>query len=231
MRDQQKMAIECQNVERMGLNVLSYLEKAYGCISPRATWQRLQLNYLGRTLKTMTDGREKKKMFTRKLTLEQKKRAVEIALEGGNPNEYLRECGSADPNSMWFKIKQDLQQVDPETYARLKDRRKKNGKAEKAVMPMPEAETPESVKMTPVKEPEAEKEPEAKIWEPVRFERMTVREVEGVLGRYRRKDVHGETYIDFESVDGLEVLSYTLDQWKYFGEELRKAGKILGVEV
>ena len=231
MRDQQKMAIECLNVERMGLNVLSYLQKAYGCISPRATWKRLQLNYLCRTTKTMTDGREKKKMFTRKLTLEQKKRSVEIALEGGNPLEYLRECGSSEPNSMWFKIKQDLQQVDPETYARLKDRRKKNGKPEKAVKPMAEAETPESVKIPPVKEPEAEKEPEAKIWEPLRFERMTVREVEGTLGRYRRKDVHGETYIDFESVDGLEVLSYTLDQWKYFGEERRKAGKILGVEV
>ena len=67
MRDQQKMAIECLNVERMGLNVLSYLQQAYGCISPRATWQRLQLNYLGRTLKTMTDGREKKEMFTRKV--------------------------------------------------------------------------------------------------------------------------------------------------------------------
>jgi hypothetical protein len=171
-------------------------------------------------------------MFTRKLTLEQKKRAVEIALEGGNPNEYLRECGSVNPNNLWYVIKQNMKKVDPETYERLQAMGgRKAAKPETAVEPMPAAETPESVKMPPVNEPEPKKEPEAKIWEPVRFERMTVREVEGVLGRYRRKDVHGETYIDFESVDGLEVLSYTLDQWKYFGEELRKAGKILGVEV
>ena len=64
---------------------------------------------------------------------------------------------------------------------------------------------------------------------PVKYEDMTIREIEGVFGRYRRSDVHGITYIDFECDDGLDVLSLTVNQWKQFLEEQEKAFAILGV--
>lgn len=222
MRDQQKMAIECQNVERMGLNVLSYLQKAYGCISPRATWQRLQLNYLGRTIKTMTDGREKKEMFTRKITLEQKKKAVEMALEGQSPIEYLRECGSVNPNNLWYVIKQNMKKVDPETYERLQAMGgRKAAKPETAVEPMPAAETPESVKMPPVKEPEAEGE---EFYSPLEVTAVRDRN----LGEFYRD--HDHNTIDWRNGMGDEM-SMGVHGWIILLNKLPKILHELGVEV
>ena len=43
-----------------------------------------------------------------KLTLEQKKKAVEIASQGGDQLEYLRKCGAKNPSAAWFYIKKTL---------------------------------------------------------------------------------------------------------------------------
>ena len=64
---------------------------------------------------------------------------------------------------------------------------------------------------------------------PVKYDDMTIREIEGVFGRYRRSDVNGTTYIDFECDDGLDILSLTVNQWIQFREEQEKAFAILGV--
>ena len=60
------------------------------------------------------------------LTLEEKKKAVQICLDGGNPLDYLRTLGSKDPVQTWFGIKKGLKESDPETYAKLPKRLKKN---------------------------------------------------------------------------------------------------------
>lgn len=54
-----------------------------------------------------------------KITLEQKKKAVEIALEGGDPREYLKKCGSKNPDAHWYYIKNKLKETDPDTYYKL----------------------------------------------------------------------------------------------------------------
>ena len=60
---------------------------------------------------------------------------------------------------------------------------------------------------------------------------MTVREIEGLFGRYRRTDINGATYIDFENPDGADILSYTVDQWRKMRVEQANAFRILWVEL
>ena len=69
------------------------------------------------------------------------------------------------------------------------------------------------------------------IKNPLKYEDFTVREVEGLFGRYRRSDVHGSIYIDFELTDGADVISLTVEQWRSFRAEQVKAALILGVEL
>lgn len=54
-----------------------------------------------------------------KITLEQKKKAVEIALGGGDPRDYLKACGSKNPDAHWYYIKNKLKETDPGTYHAL----------------------------------------------------------------------------------------------------------------
>ena len=70
-----------------------------------------------------------------------------------------------------------------------------------------------------------------KITQPLCYDGMTVREIEGLFGRYRRTDIHGATYVDFENPDGADVMSYTVEQWKKLRAEQVNAFRILGVEL
>ena len=76
-----------------------------------------------------------------------------------------------------------------------------------------------------------DKPKQQKITQPVNYDGMMVREVEGLFGRYRRTDIGSATYIDYESKDGADELSMTVEHWKAFIVEIRNAGRILGVEV
>ena len=144
---------------------------------------------------------------------EVKQEAIRAAVAGGNPIETL-EPYTRNPKAMWWAIKAKVKETDPETYAKLPDLRnmRKPAKEEK-----------------PVKETKVEELP--KITSPVVYDDMIVREVEGLFGRYRRTDVHDATYIDFELADSMDIMSYTVDQWRKFRDELEKSSKILGVEL
>ena len=80
MRDQHELALRCLEVEKSGASVIDFLT-GMGFTSPRATWERLQLNELGRKA---NDIEKKEKCNMAKLTLEIKKKAVQIALDGGD---------------------------------------------------------------------------------------------------------------------------------------------------
>ena len=54
-----------------------------------------------------------------KFTKEQKAKAVEIALEGGDPKAYLESIGSKNPENLWYYIKLQLRKNDPETWEKL----------------------------------------------------------------------------------------------------------------
>ena len=57
-----------------------------------------------------------------KVTLENKKKAVQIAIDGGNPLKYLEECGAKSPSGTWYHIKKDLKAKDPDRYMELPEK-------------------------------------------------------------------------------------------------------------
>jgi len=182
---------------------------------------------------------------------EKSRRAIEIAMDGGDPVAYLQEQGDKNPSAAWCSIKAQLRERQPETYARLPkvDRRKKEQKLKTAAEAMAnmkqaadnffdsvlkDAETPEAAKVpTAMIEARTEWHPvqEPKITAPVGYDGFTVREVEGDFARYRRSDVGGKTYVDVEIADGCDTISYTVEQWRNIRKEFQKAAVILGVEI
>ena len=78
------------------------------------------------------------KFDMKKLTLDNKKHAVKIAMDGGNPLEYIRMCGISNAADCWSKIKADLKEKDPDAWEKLPKRLpnpvmdKKKEKAEEA---------------------------------------------------------------------------------------------------
>lgn len=171
--------------------------------------------------------RRKEIIMATKITLEQKKKAVEIAVSGGNPLEFLRKCGSGAPDKTWWAIKAALKVKDPDLYAKIPDMRKKTEPAATVKVDGPiriQTETPENVEVEATSTlPD--------VTQPVVFDGMTVREIEGSFGRYRRSDVSKEIYIDFEFKDINDTISMTVDQWRLFQTELEHAAAILGVKL
>ena len=115
--DRAELAKACVEVEKAGGSVREFLAEQ-GCISPWGTWYRLQKEELHRKESQITDGKGRVNM-ARKITLEQKKKVVQIAIEGGDPLEYLRQHGSKNPTGLWWTIKNDLKAADPELYAKI----------------------------------------------------------------------------------------------------------------
>jgi len=78
-----------------------------------------------RDTKTLTELHRKRKgkdMPAAKITLFQKKKAVEIAIDGGNPLVFLEDCGAKNPSAAWFYIKKVLKEKNPELYSKLPDK-------------------------------------------------------------------------------------------------------------
>ena len=121
--DAEKWAIleHCLQLERTGGDILGFL-RGQGFLSPRATWINYQREWLERKPDRISDGKPKGEMNMSKITLEQKKNAVKIAVGGGNPLTYLKQIGSKNPSAAWYMIKKQLQSADPETYEKLQKR-------------------------------------------------------------------------------------------------------------
>ena len=176
-------------------------------------------------LRELDNEKERKCGNVRICTDENEKEAIRIFLEGGDHLKYLKDLGIKAPSVKWYEIRGKLKDTDPELYA-------KTGRPWKAVE-TPEGEYAPRTKRTQeaVETPEAPKVP--KITKPVGYEGLTVRAVEGDFGRFsysRHKGNDGEEreYIDYDSHGGDE-LSMTVDQWRRFLAETRKAAMVLGV--
>lgn len=234
MRDQRELALKCLEVEKSGASVIDFLT-GMGFISPRATWERLQLNELGRKA---NDIEKKEKCNMAKLTLEIKKKAVQIALDGGDYLAYLKEHGAKNPSASWAYIMECAKKNDQNNYLQLKARLDAKA-AQKAEEKKPEdvpAEKPKAVEPQKVKKPGTavrfapDGEHLEKINKPLQYEDFTVRAVEGVFGRYAWDIFNGADYIDFESKEGDE-LHMRIDGWKNFIGEMKRAAKVLGVDL
>lgn len=250
--EEEKAAIleRCLELEESGGDIIGYL-RSKDYITPRATWFNYQREWLGRKPCEYTDGKPGKprkkgrviSMKHAKVTLEHKKKAVEIALEGGDPLKYLKDHGAGNAPAMWYTIKQHLKEADPEKFSRLPDMRALGNNRKKPETEKADAPTLADA-MTGMKDAadkffgacdemglKTNKPEKPKITQPLNYDGMMIREVEGLFGRYRRTDIGNATYIDYESKDGADELSMTVDHWKAFIVEIQNAGKILGVEV
>ena len=192
-------------------------------------------------------GKEEKEM--KKITLEQKKKAVQIAFEGGDYLGYLRGLGSKNPSGMWWTIKEDLKKADPKLYAMLPDGRKKQEAKSvpvkvqaiaKAVAEVPEPTLGDA--MTGMQEAastffgacenmglnlsgaETPEQPAAvhdDTSDAVRFQIMTIR---GEFGEYRISD---DDFIYTGAFGDVKGVAEDLGAWL---EELKRAAHMLEVE-
>ena len=250
----------CVELEQSGGDILAYLWSE-NYMTPRATWCNFQREWLGRKPYEYTDGRpgERKRIMPRGKTVitnEQKAEAVRIAIEGTNPCTYLKGLGSKNPTAAWANIKSFYMRKHPDIYAKIP--KKLNNYIEMPVVKLRgpiRIETPEADKVQVVEKPEKTlseamtgmkdaadtffgecekmglKMDAPKITQPVSYDGMVIREIEGLFGRYRRSDISGKIYIDFEPAESLDVLSYTVEQWQRFREEQEKAAAVLGVDL
>ena len=189
---------------------------------------------LARDTKVMNEVKQRRKeKKMNKLTLEMKKKAVEIAISGQNPLEYLKSCGCKAPDKMWYAIKQQLKTSKPDLYAKIPDFRGKTRKPETPEQ-MPTVklsgpiriETPEPEKVK-VETPEGElKKPLEKIVGPCHIDKFLITAI-------NHPDL-GEFYYDkkFKSFDwrtpeGDEV-SMSPAAWNCLLNELPHILRILG---
>lgn len=69
------------------------------------------------------------------------------------------------------------------------------------------------------------------IFKPVVYDGMAVRAVEGDFGSYHYQEINGKKWIDYDDKEVANQLSMTVEQWRGFLKEIRKAALILGVEL
>lgn len=230
--DREQLAKECLKIEKAEGNVLEYL-RSVGCISPWGTWYRLQKEELGRRPDQIKNGKGYDAMGM--ITLEKKKKAVDLAIRGISPIPYLRECGSKKPGVTWSNILRTLEKVEPEKYHMLT---KLNGFAplEEAKKAMEEPKVDLTIKSEDLKkvfeqEPETlnavDEEPEEAIGAPIFCDTLHVAAV--------RDDEIGEFYydakfntMDWRAPDGTEV-SILPETWHMVTKKLPEIMKILGI--
>lgn len=156
-------------------------------------------------------------MARNKLTLEQKKKAVEIAQNGGDPLKFLEKCGSKNPSAAWFYIKKTIE-------AKGKKIEVPEATLGDAMAGMQEAtnnffgackdmglnvETPEQPAPVQDDKPDA-----------VRFQIMTIR---GEFGEYRISD---DDFIYTGAFGDVKGVAEDLGAWL---EEMKRAAQMLEV--
>lgn len=191
----------------------------------------------------LREAEKEGKLNMNKLTLDNKKHAVKIAMDGGNPLEYIRMCGVKNAAESWMKIKNDLKLKDPETWEKLPKRLPQVKKEEAVPDPATMVQgsvrpvlTQKSIEETGLKvkditPKEIQKHMKPGVPErPVLYSGFVVTAVEGEYGRYFHDKTGIGEYIDYESKDGDE-LSMTVEQWREFLKELHRAAEALGVKL
>ena len=191
-----------------------------------------------------------------KLTREQKEKAVNIALEGGDYLDHLKKCGAKNPSAAWWYIKKTLAKSNPTLLAQVM---KKTGEIEEIKAPEkpkggPVVEKadklpPEAVAEVPEKGPDfyqkrleeleevvrppkeypksEEKVITIKAPEPLDGFRVTA--INGEFGEYNvTKNPH---WFEFDSLDNKTRISMRQEDLGAFINELIRAANFLGVSV
>ena len=244
--DREALARKCARIEKAGGSVREYLG-ALGFISPWGTWFRLQKEELRRKDYQITEGKGVEEM--RKVTLEDKKKAVEIALSGGNPLKYLKEIGCGNPSASWAYIKKTLKEVDPEKYARLPSRANaaepECWKPKEAVttccaparpsgvevpeeLPEEHLEMPAADLTTPAEKLISTDDIQDSVWKPVNYDGFEVMALKSPDTGFRFASDPRYGMMTWNTISGDEV-SLTAEEWRKLAAELPKVLQIFGI--
>lgn len=69
-----------------------------------------------------TKGQEDRTEMKIFITPENRQKAVDIAIQGGNPLRYLEQCGAKNPSATWAYIKKLLRKSDPVRYEKVPEK-------------------------------------------------------------------------------------------------------------
>ena len=191
----------------------------------------------------LREAEKEGKFSMKKLTLDNKKHAVKIAMDGGNPLEYIRMCGISNAADCWSKIKADLKEKDPEAWEKLPKRlpnpvmdRKKEAPADavtKAALQHPERpivmpispvvihetpETPEDVRVLATKP--------VPVMTPVKHTDFEISAIRNSLGEFYFDKKYNA--VDWRTIEGEEV-SLSPTGWRELAETLPDVLTVLGV--
>ena len=118
-----------------GRDVYDYL-RDMGYTDPKDTLRRLRIKAKKEAPKLYTkmekaglldmrkghSGKGVDKMSQNKLTREQKGKAVDIAIQGGDPLVYLKKCGAKNPSAAWWYIKKTLATKNPKLLEKIPEK-------------------------------------------------------------------------------------------------------------
>ena len=215
--DRRQMALDCLEVERLGLSVLDFLREQ-GAISPWGTWWRLQREELDRERNRIRDGKETGMGRKQVLTPEVRAEAERMIAAGKDRKEieaYLAANGSKNPNAHIFAIRKGMGKKTVTFGGKEFEKMEQIREPEK-----PKQEKPESAK------PKEEK-PEPKAHRPA----IRIREADGSIGIWRRA---GENAVSFRfpaSGPGEEdqEMELTAEEWMILTAELPSVMEVFGI--
>lgn len=158
--DRKKIALECLKVEKRGESVLEYLKTVHHYLTPRATWFRLQKEFLGRKDQTIRSGEPEEVKITppRRSKKEIAMICVDAVKKGADAYEALKDAGYTVPESRIWDARKWAASNDPEAYRILESLRKPKGKKKKKAAEEKEDEQEDGKEDENMKEDE--KEPE-----------------------------------------------------------------------
>lgn len=179
----------------------------------------------------------------REIPQEAKQEAVRIAIEGGDPIEYLGKY-SVNPAGMWTYIRSVVKKKDPETFAKIPNLREKPPKKKMQVEKPPKIRTVKKDEIvakinSPAEDAEEERELE-------NLDMNVYVDEDGVWMGKKRPDVQilrlesKKTGIEYSLSDdrkrmvmesGGDMLNVTLEQLPDFLQELPPICRQLGVKV
>ena len=200
-------------------------------------------------------GKGVDKVSKHKLTREQKEKAVEIAIQGGDPLEYLKKCGAKNPSAAWWYIKKTLAEKNPKLLEQIPE--KPGTVLDENGLAVPAPEKPEGGPKVEIAEklpPEAAAEvPEKEhvvvaphddiesaanylkraekdfhiIDKPLNYDGFKVTAIDGEFGQYR---MDGDK-IGFQNQAKIMYFSMHKEDLGAFIKELTRAAQIMGVQI
>ena len=243
-----------------GKNAYDYL-KSMGYADPKDTLRRLRITAkeeapkIYRKMEKMGlldlrkghSGKGADRMSQNKLTREQKEKAVQIALNGGDYLEHLKKCGAKNPSAAWWYIRKTLGKSNPEL---LEEINKKTGEGaeievaeklpEEATITGEEKEQLDELTRDGMPLEEAmESIANVEAPQPMKFEGMKVTAVEQDGFQIQREGKNGEKITVYwpleKDAEGITLIfkqmtTLGVNDWKKFMKIMPKAMRILGVD-